>query len=571
MTRPVPAAARAAAAARVAIRLAAPFASRVAALAASRPGPRPASRPASRPPARAAARFAPLLAPLRAAFAPALADRRGAMAVLAAFGLVVVMGGAVLALDMARVQTMTSRIQLALDAATLAAAAEPTDDPARLTALANAMLAVNLRPETLAGATVSSLSVTTPRGPDGSREVRIEIGANVPLSLASMAGLLGETSMTHANVTAASQATRRTRGAEVMMVLDLTGSMHGDPVADLRRAARDLVDALFGDRASVPNLYVGLTPYTASVNVGRQHALWIGATGPTELDYGATQWKGCVMARSTTLFEGDDPPSNATRLFQRFYYESTRSCMNQTTPTNGSNCVFSPSSLVDSRTPNRWRDRLRTRYWINEAPLDPARTFESQYWEFSGPNAGCPNAVVPLTAVRADVETAIDNLRAWARGGTLINLGLSWGWRGLSPRWRGYWRRPDGSAIAALPMDYRTGQSEKILILMTDGDNMLGLDHTSLGRSGEMFQPSQLDASMLRLCDRVKAEGIALYVVALGAISEATQNNLRACASNPATTPRLPGEKYFYVPTGGTLRQAFGRIAGQISDLRLVD
>ncbi|MFN3615449.1 MAG: hypothetical protein ACK4WC_12950 [Rubrimonas sp.] len=523
-----------------------------------------AARPAARLPGR-------LLAPLRAALAPALADRSGAMAVLAAFGLVVVMGGAVLALDMARVQVMTSRIQLALDAATLAAAAEPTDDPARLTALAHAMLAVNLRDDALAGATVDRLSVTTPRGRDGSREVRIEIGANVPLALASMAGILGESSLTHAHVSAASQATRRTRGAEVMMVLDLTGSMHGEPVADLRRAARDLVDALFGDRASVPNLYVGLTPYTASVNIGRQHALWISPLGPTELDYGPAGWKGCVMARSAALLETDEPPTSPNRLFWRSYYESTRACMNQTAPNNGNQCLFSPSSWVDARAPNRWRDRFRTRYWINEGPLDPARPFLSQYWEFSGPNAGCPNPIVPLTAARAELETAIDDLRAWARGGTLINLGLTWGWRGLSPRWRGLWRRPNGLPILGLPMDYGTGQSEKILILMTDGDNDIGLDHTAVGREGEMFMKSQLDAAMLRLCDNVKAEGIALYVVALGQIAPATQNNLRACASDPATTPRLPGEKYFYVPSGGTLREAFGRIAGQITDLRLID
>lgn len=526
----------------------------------------PAALPA---PLRFALRFAlRALPPIR----PVLADRGGAMAVLAAFGLVVVVGGATLALDMARVQTMTSRIQLALDAATLAAAAEPTDDPAVLTAIANAMLSVNLGPQAMAGAGLERLSVTTPRAADGARNVRIEIAASVPLALATMSDLLGRSALTHARVSAASEATRRTRGAEVMLVLDLTGSMHGEPVADLRRAARDLVDALFGDRASVPNLYVGLTPYTATVNVGRQHMDWMTNTGGvSENSFLPTQWKGCVMARSVPLLESDAPPANANTLFRRYLYESTRFCMNQTTPTNGTDCQFSPSAFVDMRTPNRWRDRLRQRAWINEAPLNPARSFQAQYWEFSGPNAGCPNTVVPLTAVRADVETAIDGLRAWARGGTLINLGLSWGWRGLSPRWRGLWRRPDGAVIAGLPKDYATGQSEKILILMTDGDNMIGLDQTAVGREGEMFTMGQLDASTLRLCASVKAEGIALYVVALGNITAATQNTLRACASDPLSTPTLPGEKYFYVPTGGTLREAFGRIAGQITDLRLVD
>jgi hypothetical protein len=56
----------------------------------------------------------------------------------------------------------------------------------------------------------------------------------------------------------------------------------------------------------------------------------------------------------------------------------------------------------------------------------------------------------------------------WHRGGTMANLGLAWGWRVLSPRWRGLW---DGDLADEMPLDYDEPNMEKVVILLTDGNN----------------------------------------------------------------------------------------------------
>lgn len=68
-----------------------------------------------------------------------------------------------------------------------------------------------------------------------------------------------------------------------------------------------------------------------------------------------------------------------------------------------------------------------------------------------GPNLGCGPEILPLTASKTLVDAAVGNMGAWHRGGTTGNLGLSWGWRTLSPGWRGLW---GGATPATLPLDY---------------------------------------------------------------------------------------------------------------------
>src|SRR5699024_3648019 len=82
-----------------------------------------------------------------------------------------------------------------------------------------------------------------------------------------------------------------------------------------------------------------------------------------------------------------------------------------------------------------------------------------------GPNLGCGTPITPLTASKATVKAGINAMRPWRRGGTTGNLGLAWGWRTLSPSWRGLWGNPD------LPLDYHTDFMEKVVVLLTDGNN----------------------------------------------------------------------------------------------------
>ena len=59
---------------------------------------------------------------------------------------------------------------------------------------------------------------------------------------------------------------------------------------------------------------------------------------------------------------------------------------------------------------------------------------------------------------------------AWSRGGTAGNEGLAWGWRVLSPRWRGLW---GGNTPNTRPLDYKTANTDKVAVILTDGDNQV--------------------------------------------------------------------------------------------------
>ena len=112
---------------------------------------------------------------------------------------------------------------------------------------------------------------------------------------------------------------------ELVLVMDNTGSMRGNGGMDaMKPAATDLINILYGDRETVPQFWVGVVLYAASVNIGTQHEDWL--TGYNAADFLPTTWKGCVEARAfpndsndaTTDVElfrlcAGRPPSTSTR------------------------------------------------------------------------------------------------------------------------------------------------------------------------------------------------------------------------------------------------------------------
>jgi len=193
-----------------------------------------------------------------AAFARRLRrDERGAIAVqfaLLALPLAVLVFGLV---DVSRVSLQRRQMQDALDAATLIAA--------RSTAVTDAELEAVGDPAFLAEVAGMNLGLTA-------SSASFKMGADnhiIGTATATLQPIIANL-WTKGNfpVTATSDVVRSSKNLEVSLVLDITGSMGGTRIADLKTAASDLVDIIVKDVQAPFYSKVALVPYAAGVNVG---------------------------------------------------------------------------------------------------------------------------------------------------------------------------------------------------------------------------------------------------------------------------------------------------------------
>lgn len=454
-----------------------------------------------------------------------LLDRRGATGVFLAFALIPMIGAIGLAVDSTLGYMLKSRMSKALDAAGLAAGRVAVDgDPE---SVAREFFDANFRADAYS-ADLESFSITM----DDAREyITLTASARMPTRFMVVFG------KDHMDVSARTVIHRQTTGLELALVMDVTGSMLGAKFDTMQEAAHELIDIIFGKEEEIENLWVSLVPYTATVNIGTAHKNWIASSDRVWTNPGSFStagWKGCVEARPSPHDEGDATPSQ--RQFRSFFYAAT-----------------------SDKNDNNWPAIKETWQAANNA---------------RGPNLGCGPAILPLTAQKSKIQAAIAGMAAWSRGGTTGNLGLSWGWRTISPKWRGLWK----NSPTDLPLAYDTPLMEKVVVILTDGNNQFHdnsnsgprSDYTAYGRV-EAFgytnlnsARQELDRRMARTCRAMKDEGIIIYAITFGTTPDSSAQNLfRNCASTPGY--------YFHAPKNDQLRKVFRTIGGQLSNLRIAE
>lgn len=174
----------------------------------------------------------------------------------------------------------------------------------------------------------------------------------------------------------------------------------------------------------------------------------------------------------------------------------------------------------------------------NPATLYPART-------------GNPNLapIIPLTSVRSgygDLRAAVAAMRP--NGCTNITIGAAWGLATL---------RPDGPLPGARPMG--TENVEKIMILLTDGDNTES--RYVIGGSCTPSWGMPINPSTLAACESAKRDGVTVYTVRL---TDGNAALLRDCASRGENGQPL----YFDVRNASELNGVFQSIAQLILSTR---
>ncbi|MDP3490556.1 MAG: pilus assembly protein [Phenylobacterium sp.] len=391
----------------------------------------------------------------------------------------------------------------------------------------------------------------------------------------------------HGNVKAGAEVLRAMDRLEVALVLDNTGSMSGTKMTTLKTAAKDLVDKLHaaGQRSTATDpIQISLVPFSSTVrvaeNVSVKNYNTSTRTGPNipnwldsrarghnaaEGDIFSTTntdrfavlksmkdnqvWGGCVESRRQPFDVQDTAPysANIDSYFVPYFApdEPDRTSWWQASNPN--------DYLDDKSSGDAWARQGNVAKYSNATP------------RAEGPNKGCDlEPILPLTTDMNGLKSAIDAMRAV--GNTNIPMGLVWGWHTLSPH------APLADGVA-----YGTKNHRKIIILMTDGDNVFSSanNHNSSAYSGlgylwqgllgitsgsNNLRNQTMDARLALLCKNIKDKEIVLYTVRVE-VTTGSSDLLRNCATDP--------DKFFDVQNVAQLGAAFDAIAGSIDNLRL--
>lgn len=175
----------------------------------------------------------------------------------------------------------------------------------------------------------------------------------------------------------------------------------------------------------------------------------------------------------------------------------------------------------------------------------------------------------------SDLRTHVDAMQA--TGNTNIPMGLVWGWHTLTPN------LPFADGLA-----YGTPKHKKIVVLMTDGDNIMsdasgtgnrsnynGAGYVWQGRivtnnatlsrltstgSSQATRTAALDYRLQELCKNMKQKDIEIYAVRVE-VATGASTVLENCATNPGY--------YYDVQNSSQMNAVFQQIAGQIAALHL--
>ena len=472
---------------------------------------------------------------------------------LAFFVMIGMMG---MAIDIGRGQMVESKLLNTLDAAGLAAGAKLNSSNVQTEV--EKFVHANF-PDGYVDATISNIVATVS---DDEKTITVSATATLPTAFMQ---LFGTPTM---DVNATSEITRAIGGLELVLVLDNTGSMSGQKLDDLKSASGDLLDIVFGDDSDVEKLYVGVVPFSQAVNVGPSRSSWLAAGSLAALDWGPTSWMGCVEARTGTPNRDVTDAVPATEAFQPYYWDDDVGSNDWKYTYYVYNDLFGP----DYFGPKGGGDALAVipvghNSGSTSGGSTPVTGYRTPLSTSRGPNKRCPAEVTPMTSNRSNVDTAINAMTAV--GNTHINLGAVWGWRMLSPNWRGLW----GGSMDAnnLPLDYNTATMNKAIVVMTDGDNTMPssnytaygtLSEGNLGTTSSSAAVAEMNSRLSAVCSAMKNAGINVYTITFGSgVSSTSKSLMRSCASQ--------SDFYFNAEDGVDLSSVFTAIGDSLSNLRV--
>lgn len=463
--------------------------------------------------------------------------RRGAIATYVAVATVPLVGFLGLAVDTTRAYLVKAQLSQALDAAGLAGGrvifSPNLGDDIRMYFDANF-------PPGFMGATVNGPTWSVS---PNNEVVTLSADATLPTTFLRV---LGKDSV---SVAAATEVTRQTTMLDVVLAIDMSGSMSqslggSTRIAAARNAANELVSILFGDDEEKPLLNIGLVPWNSKVRV---------MLNGVAFDPGAT------AATAVPTFTN---PLTGTAQSVVYYANNSPVPLLSAPPSNWRGCVFQ-RYINNGITEDDADDKLADYSWgggdwIAWQPIGPEGEPVSGWSRctMSQNSSDCTpclsHGITPLTHSKSTITTAINELLS-PTGNTNIPQGLSWAREVLMPG------APFDEAEPNPPM-----RRQQAIVLLTDGENVGGWGdgYKGVWGTGSAAQ-DEMDDRLRAIAAAIKAQGVVIYTIQFANAGGAIQALLKEVASGPDSP------YYHYAPDAATLSQVFKEVANNLSELRL--
>lgn len=284
---------------------------------------------------------------------------------------------------------------------------------------------------------------------------------------------------------------------EISMMLDVSGSMQGQKAVDMKAAASDLVNIIVWKDQSEYTSKVAIVPFSSEV---RPPADMLAAITPPV----GSSWP-------------------LTRQIGNKNYGRT-------------------SCVAERHNSNRYTD----------AVAGPGDYVTPVYNQGGSCDIAQKAIVMPMTNDKAALLSRIADLTTG--GMTAGHVGTAWAYYMLSPDWS-----PLLPALSQ-PVAYSTPKTEKIAILMTDGEynSTVGTN----GVEGGNGNGSSSSGQAIAICNQMKQDKITVYTVGFDLGNNSTAiNTLKNCATDAS--------KAYVADSGEKLRAAFRDIALKVSSLYL--
>ena len=304
----------------------------------------------------------------------------------------------------------------------------------------------------------------------------------------------------------------------VALVLDSTLSMQGSKITSLKSAANELIDILTEDDTN--ETYMSVVPFTEIVKipVSLGNEIWFEKPEDKEVSFNIIDLELSENCEIVQIGESRKRVCDVT-VFKE---------INKTVEWGG--CTIS-RDFGFHNVPEYKTQRLQG--YARQDYCEDDR-----------------NAMEPMTKNVTDIKNTVSDMVP--HGTTYIPAGLIWGWRSLQ-------EAQPLTQIQDAPVD-----SQKVMVLMTDGANEVSLGESVPWSNGVFHNGNDADAAdalTAELCEGMKNEDIIIYTIALEVNDVDTVSLMRNCATSSA---------HFYdLSNSAALSNAFNSIGFEVNDIRL--